>query len=102
MDDQQKKDFAKILEQFPASKFDGEGYPVISKIIRDAEDDHIKISFDSDGIATIEGAIQTFTYLSLRPDHLADITSASAKAIQLYKSWEASPSGKAWAEANGF
>lgn len=94
---QQKKDLTPFLEKFPLVTLDDDGHPCPAIIIPDAEGDPVRVTFDADGIATINTA--GYAYMMLHPEDLVILGDYGTRVRGLMKDWYESSSGKDWAEA---
>jgi hypothetical protein len=94
MDKQQRIDAAPFFEHFNAAHLDDDGVPVARVKLDDAECDPFQVTFDLQGMATINPG--SYDYLMLDRDMLTTLAEMSETAERLYAEWLKTPSGRAW------
>lgn len=95
MTDQAAADFAPILKSFPQSTLDEDGHPEIRMVLSDRAGDPVLLSFE-DGCVVFPAKP-----VALRTSALDILVQKANWADRLIYDWIRSPSGKAWATAQG-
>jgi hypothetical protein len=93
--DQETKDIAKIMNEFPLSSYVDGSITIIAEIC-DAESDPVTFTFDGDSMAT--ATTSDLDYIMMDVDFLTCLQRKLKLAKHLYQKWEKSPTGQSWIE----
>lgn len=103
MPTQAEIDFKPIKSKFPRSIMDSDGLPCVLSSLEDAdrtipwlEEDKLKLQFDLEDGFRVSVDTYHLPMLALSLEQLEKLTALTREVEGLFRSWQETPTGKAW------